>query len=248
MKYIDVAGPIIKPYFVLIYGASGTGKTHLTGTLGELGSVLFIDIDTGYETLSAAKKLVKYRDNITAVSFDTFGDLNSAYKLVQKNDPVQWTKKFGINVDKPYDWIVWDTWSELQFYMMEELRSQKDHGKFEGLLNFRKNVEIQHWGLMTDLNKLSIEELRKCSVNQAFTMQEKLEKDELSGQIFGGPAIHGKMVQEMPAYFGVVIHTGTDAMGRFTATTKSKSRWPAKTRRGDGQDFVDPTMKAVLGL
>lgn len=252
MKYIDVNGPVTKPHFVLVYGASGTGKTHLCGTLGELGKVLVIDVDNGYETLSCAPKLEKARSNIIPVSFDVFGDLDTAYKLCQKNDPALWSKKFGLYADnaltEPFDWVVWDTWSELQFHMMEQLRKEKSHGAFEGSLAFRKNVEIQHWGMMTDLNKISVEELRKCKVNQVFIMQEKLQKDDLTGSIFGGPAIHGKMVEEMPAYFGIVIHTTTDTMGRFVATTKSKGRWPAKSRRGDGKDVTDPTMKIMLDL
>jgi len=248
MKIIDAKKDISKPYFVLVYGASGTGKTHLCGTLGEIGNVLFIDIDQGYETISCADGLAKFRDNITVVSFENFRDLDTAYKAVKKNDPKHWSTIFNTEITSPFDWIVWDTWSEIQFYMVEELRSQKNHDRFTGVLGFRKGVELQHWGMLTDLNKLSIQELRKCPVNQIFIMQETLIKDELSGAILGGPAIHGKMVQEMPSYFGIVVHTETDLMGRYKASTKSKGKWPAKSRRGAGGDFINPTMRYVLGI
>jgi len=247
MQIIDVQGKVTKPHFILVYGASGTGKTHLCGTLGELGRVLFIDIDQGHETLVCSNVLEKARKNITVVTFDAFKDLDTAYKAVKKNDPAHWSTLFKTEVTEPFDWVVWDTWSELQFYMMEELRTQKKHGQFLNALDFRKNVEIQHWGMLTDLNKLSIQELRKCSVNQIFIMQETMIKDDLSGAIIGGPAIHGKMVQDMPAYFGIVIHTSTDIMGKFNATTKSKGKWPAKSRRGESMDYVNPTMKGVIG-
>lgn len=246
MTRITLDGPITKPHFVLVYGGSGTGKTHLCGTLGELGNVLFVDIDTGYDTLLSAKKLSLARKSITAVSFDVFGDLDKLYKLVKANDPAKW-EAAKVPCARPFDWIVYDTWSELQFFMSEKLRADAGSGKeFSGRLDFRKNIEIQHWGMLTDLNKLAVEELRKCPVNQVFTMQETLIKDELSGTVHGGPAIHGKMVQEMPAYFSIVVHTSTNAMGGFTATTKRKGHWPAKTRRGEGKDYVDPTMKEVL--
>jgi len=258
MQTIDVKGVITKPHFILMYGASGTGKTHLCGTLGDLGSVLFIDIDQGYETLSCAPELEKARNNITIVSFEAFKDLNDAYKATKQNDPKEWSRIFNkgkkstdpsyVKVTQPFDWIVWDTWSEIQFHMMEELRQQKDHGKFTNILDFRKSAEIQHWGMLTDLNKLSIQELRKCKVNQVFIMQETMVKDELSGVVTGGPAIHGKMVQEMPSYFGIVIHTTTNIMGQFAATTRSKGRWPAKSRRGPGADYNKPTMKDVLNI
>lgn len=247
MKVIDLNAPDTDPVFALVYGASGTGKTHLMGTLGELGQVLIIDIDQGIKTLRNAPDLLQahYNDNITVVSFDKFKDLDEAYKLVAANDPKQWSKKFGVHIDAPFDWIAWDTWSEIQWYMLEELRSKDSEMKGNGL-NFRKNVQIQHWGMMTDLNKLAIQQLRACSVNQVFTMQEKLDKDELSGAVYGGPAIHGKMVQEMPTFFDIVVHTYTDLSGNYCATNKAKGKWPGKTRLGVGQEYKNPTAKQLF--
>lgn len=247
MQVIDLNAPDTDPVFALVYGASGTGKTHLMGTIGELGRVLIIDIDQGTKTLRHAPDLKKSGciNNITVVSFDKFRDLDEAYKLVAANDPKQWSKKFGVTIEQPFDWIVWDTWSEIQWYMLEELRSKDSEMKGVGL-NFRKNVQIQHWGMVTDLNKLAVQQLRACKVNQVFTMQEKLDKDELSGAVYGGPAIHGKMVQEMPTYFDVVVHTYTDLSGNYCATNKAKGKWPGKTRLGVGQDYKNPTAKMLF--
>ena len=247
MKVIDLNAPDTDPVFALVYGASGTGKTHLMGTLGELGQVLIIDIDQGIKTLRNAPDLLQahYNDNITVVSFDKFKDLDEAYKLVAANDPKQWSRKFGVQIDTPFDWVAWDTWSEIQWYMLEELRSKDAEMKGSGL-NFRKTIQIQHWGMMTDLNKLAIQQLRACSVNQVFTMQEKLDKDELSGAVYGGPAIHGKMVQEMPTFFDIVVHTYTDLSGNYCATNKAKGKWPGKTRLGVGQEFKNPTAKQLF--
>lgn len=247
MRIIDLQQPDTDPVFALVYGASGTGKTHLMGTVGELGRVLIIDIDQGIKTLRNAPDLLEahYNDNITVVSFDQFRDLDEAYKLVVANDPKQWSKKFGVTIEASFDWIIWDTWSEIQWYMLEELRSKDSAMKGNGL-NFRANIQIQHWGMMTDLNKLAVQQLRACKVNQIFTMQEKLDKDELSGQIYGGPAIHGKMVQEMPAFFDIVVHTYTDLQGNYCATNKAKGKWPGKTRLGVGGDFKNPTAKQLF--
>ena len=247
MNIIDLKGPSTDPVFALVYGASGTGKTHLMGTVGELGKTLIIDVDQGIKTLRNAPDLIraKYNDNITVVSFDKFKDLDEAYKLVDANDPKKWSLKFGAKIEVPFDWIIWDTWSELQWFMLEELRSKDSEMKGVGL-NFRKNIQIQHWGMMTDLNKLAVEQLRMCKVNQILTMQEKLDKDELSGQIYGGPAIHGKMVQEMPTFFDIVVHTYTDVQGNYCATTKSKGRWPAKTRLGVGAEYKDPKASQIF--
>lgn len=249
MNIIDLNGSGGDTIFALVYGPSGSGKTHFVGTLAELGKVLIIDIDKGYKTLASAVDLAKVRDNIFVCSFDKFKDLNEAAQLVAKNDPDLWNKKFNTPglIKEPFDWVAWDTWSEIQWFMLEELRSKDAEMRGSGL-NFRKNVQIQHWGMMTDLNKLAVQELRKCKVNQIFTMQEAMTKDEVSGVIHGGPAIHGKMVQEMPVYFDVVVHTGNDLGGNFTATTKKKGAWPAKTRLGAGTEYKNPTAKQVFNL
>lgn len=248
MNVIDTSAGVSDKVFGLVYGASGTGKTHLMGTAGELGRVLLIDIDKGYKTVVTAKDISpKAKDNITIVTFDKFTDLDNAYKHVKANDPAKWSKLLGCEITAPFDWVIWDTWSEIQWFMMQELRNNENLKVPIGKdIDFRKNVGIQHWGMLTDLNKLAVESLRDCEVNQLFTMQEKLEKDETLGTIYGGPAIHGKMVQEMPTFFDIVVHTYTDPTGRFMATTKSKGKWPAKTRLGVGKEYSNPTLKDIL--
>lgn len=247
MKVIDLKAPNEDPIFALCYGDSGSGKTHLAGTLGEIGTVLICEVDQGQKTLMYAPDLAKARDNLVVCSFDKFKDLDTAYRYLQKNDPAEWNKLFGEEIcTKPFDWFVWDTWSELQWNMLEELRSKDSEMKGVGL-NFRKNLQIQHWGMMTDLNKLAIEQLRECKkINQLFLMQQTMTKDDLSGQIFGGPAIHGKLVQEIPAYFDVVIRTYANLAGKFCATTKPVGKWTAKTRLGVGKEYIDPKAKEIF--
>lgn len=244
MQTVDLASSLDESIFALVYGASGSGKTHLIGTLAELGRVLVIDVDKGAKTLASAKDLQPWRKNITVASFDKFKDLDDAYKHTKENSKEKWTKLFGVETE-PFDWIVWDTWSELQWHMMQELRRKENMSG--ATLDFRKNIQIQHWGMMTDLNKLSIESFRDCTnVHQIFTMQEVLTKDDLSGQIYGGPAIHGKMVQEMPQFFDVVVRTYTDLQGNYCATTKRKGMWPAKTRLKEGAEYKNPTAKQIF--
>lgn len=250
MQVIDKNSKAEDIIFALVYGGSGTGKTHLMGTLGELGRVLVIDIDKGYKTIVNAPDIPqKWKDNITISTFDQFGDLDKAFKLVQKNDPKEWTKALKVQIDHPFDWIVWDTWSEIQWYMMTQLRKNESLTVAAGKdIDFRKNVGIQHWGMLTDLNKLAVEQLKGLPVHQIFTMQEKVDQNDLTKEVIKGPAIHGKMTSEMPAYFDVVVHTYADMQGRFCATTLPKQKWPAKTRLGVGKDFVDPTAKQIFGL
>ena len=261
MQVIDPSLDRDSGVFALGYGGSGTGKTHLAATAGELGYTLLIDVDQGYKTVINGKGITEQmRDNVVIATFDSFTDLNTAYKATAKNDPATWVKLLdpkgtrGVVIDRPFDWIIWDTWSELQWYMMQQLRKNENllSANMGQDIEFRKNVGIQHWGMLTDLNKLAIEQLRAVTkasgVNQLFLMQEKVDKDDVAGTIIKGPAIHGKLVTEMPAYFDIVIHTGTTPTGAWTATTKPKMGWPAKTRLGEGVELTNPTMKQILGL
>ena len=90
MQIINLSDKKNDPIFALVYGASGTGKTHLMGTVGALGRVLLIDVDQGVKTIQYAAGMDKYTSNIVAVSFDQFKDLDEAYKLVNANDPCSW--------------------------------------------------------------------------------------------------------------------------------------------------------------
>lgn len=248
MQIIDMQKDVNEKIFALVYGGSGTGKTHLMGTLGELGRVLVIDIDKGYKTIVNAPDITqKMKDNIVISTFDQFGDLDKAFKLISKNDPKAWTQALGATIEHPFDWIVWDTWSEIQWAMMQQLRKNESLMVAGGKdIDFRKNVQIQHWGMITDLNKLAIEQLKGLPVNQIFTMQEKVDKNDITGEVIKGPAIHGKMTAEMPAYFDVVVHTYADMSGKFCATTLPKQKWPAKTRLGVGKDYTNPTAKQIF--
>ena len=245
MKLIDNQ-KTVDHVFALVYGASGTGKTDFIGQLGGLGPTLVIDVDQGSMTLRTSPRVRPFLDNLTVVSFDRFRDLDDAYKHIQKNDPAAWNKLLGQEgvIKEPFQWVVWDSWTELQWQLMQKIR--ENAGIAQSALDFRKNIEIQHWGMMTDLNKLAIQSLRLLPINQVFVMLEAMSKDEVSGAIFGGPAIHGKMVQEMPGYFDIVIHTSSDLSGKYIASTKPKGRWVGKTRLGEGKEIANPSPRDLL--
>lgn len=252
MHVVDLYSVADDPIFALVYGGSGTGKTDLCGTIAELGYTLVIDIDMGGLTLKTSGRVAPFKSNLVLTTFDKFGDLDTAYQYILKNDPEEWSKVLGEKIEKPFDWVVWDSWSELQWNMLQELRKKEGLLSLGNKLDFRKNIGIQHWGALTDLNKLAIESLRDATkqkhINQVMVMLETMSRDDLSGQVFGGPAIHGKLVNEMPGYFNIVVYTYTDLSGKYCATTKSKGRWPAKTRLGPGIDKANVTAKELFTM
>lgn len=239
-----------KKLFTLIYGQSGTGKTHLAATYCWMypeRNVLLVDVDQGSATLKA-KEFEKTTPNLFLIDFDSFKDLNELYELCEANTVEKWCqvlpqlKELGFN--KPFDCVIIDTWTEMQWMLLTELR--KRNGRSGKGLDFRQNIEIQHWQQMTDLNKKSLMAFKDLPLEFMILAQAGTHKDDDTGQMIKGPAIHGKLVQEMPAWFNTVIYTYCTATGGWKATTLPKMGWPAKIRGKVGKDLDNPTLKDLL--
>lgn len=244
MKLIDSKQKV----FALIYGASGSGKTHLAATYGlwyPEEPVLLIDADQGSDTLNA--KEFKSLKNIFVISFDLFEDLDHCYTLCRDNTVEGWIKAIpqleGL-LTKPFRCVIWDTWTAIQWDLLTELRRKN---KLLGSgLRYRDNIQLQHWGQMTDLNKLAVESFKAIEMDCLFLMQEAIKEDDVSKSLVKGPAIHGKLSLELPAYFSAVIHTYNTPTGAWKATTAPKMGWPAKVRGIQGKDIENPTLKELL--
>lgn len=233
--------------FALIYGASGSGKTHLAATYCRMypnEPVLLVDADKGSATLNA-KDLADI-NNLFAIDFEVFKDLDQIYKLCEKNKVEDWVKAIPELKDiltKPFKCIIWDTWSELQWVMSSELRAQN---RLQGNgLTYRPGIQLQHWGQMTDLNKLAVSSFKALDIDCIFIMQSAVSKDGITEAMIKGPAIHGKLTTELPAMFNLVIYTYNDMKGQFCATTIPKHGWPAKIRGLEGKDIANPDLKQL---
>lgn len=234
--------------FALIYGMSGTGKTHLAATYCKQypdEPVLLVDIDQGSATLQAND--LQDIKNLFVISFDFFKDLDQIYQLCSINTVEKWCEaipELKGQLTKPFKCIIWDTWSELQWVMSAELRSK--NGLAGKGLNYRNNIQLQHWGQMTDLNKLAVSSFKELPMDCIFIMQAEVKEDAITNQVIKGPAIHGKLVTELPAMFTTVIYTYNSPKGDFFATTLPKLGWIAKVRGYEGKDLVNPTMQELL--
>jgi len=118
----------------------------------------------------------------------------------------------------------------------------------------REVAQIQDWGL-------GIERLRRIIValtaeealpdkHIVICAEEKLTKDEQTGQITIGPNTIGQMAQDLPTYFDVVLHLrnafnpATKTKGRY-ALTEPDGRYPAKDRFGVLDKLEIPDYKVI---
>ena len=222
---------------ILAYGEPGCGKTHFVGTTGECLYTLAFDVDNGFKTLRQLPKSMT--GNIVPILMDSFKDLDDIYKMVQKNDPVAWSKYLGKEITKPFEAIAIDTWSELNWDIQQEKR--KAIGKLGTGLTFRDNIQIQDWGAISDLNKLSIQAFTDAPITFICTMHEQFYTDEKSGITKGLPIIMGKLAGEVGKYFDIVGHMYSDMSGKYCMDTVSKKKYQAKSRLKLDATIFDPT-------
>ena len=169
------------------------------------------------------------------------------YELFVVNTVDNWVKaipELKGKLTRPFGCLAWDTWTEVQWTLSTELR-RKNNILGKGLV-YRDGMQIQHWGQMTDLNKLAIASFKDLPIESLFLMQAEVKEDAVTHTIVKGPSIHGKLVTEVPAMFNTIIYTYTTPQGGWKATTLPKLGWPAKVRGKIGQDLENPTLEALL--
>lgn len=228
---------------ILAYGEPGCGKTRFLGSVGECLYTLAVDVESGFKTLRLIPQA--WRKNLVAVRIDKFEDLDKLYQLLEKNDPARWTKALGVPIEKPFQAVGIDTWSELNWLVKEGKREQL--GKQGGdSLAWRDNLQIQDWGSILDLHQKAMEAFRDLSMTFICNMHEQIIQDERTKVIRGVPSLNGRLAAELGKYFDVVGHMSVNPMGKYVMDTQATTRYQGKSRLSLGKTIEDPTFKKIL--
>jgi hypothetical protein len=230
------------PLNVLPYGEPGCGKTYFGLSVGEVCETLYVDVDNGLKTALGVPR--SWLKKITPVRMTSFKDIDMIYRVLERNDPDYSTQILGRTVTKPFEAVVYDTWSEVNWEIKEQKRMLlgKD-GK--GVLDFRPNIEIQDWGNIADLNQMCIVAYRDLPIHFICCMHEMFYEDKKGGRTSGTPSINGKFAGEIGKFFDILGHMSVDIAGNRVMDTVMKARYQAKSRIPVNVKLIGATFKTL---
>lgn len=235
---------------ILIYGAPGTGKTHLACLIGKKKQTLLFDVDLGAKTLGNLPKEITR--NIIPIQYTQFSDLNEIYQMLAKNNTAEkWTtffKKKGIDlkINRPFEAIILDSLSELQRQMELELSKESLLNKLENPQNI-KPLRIQDWGAISSLTETVVADaFGSLPLTFICTAHEQMVENENTGETIGTPKLRGKLAFDIGKHFDFMGRLTFAKSGQRILMTRTEKKWQAKSRGKHKPVIVEPDIGDIL--
>lgn len=221
---------------VLIYGASGVGKTYLSGTSNNvegMAPTLFVDCESGTYTL---------RKDFSDV--DTVRVTNWKELMAVMN--------FLMNEDHEYRTVVIDSLTEVQKFSMYFIMSRFNKDPLD------EKAGWDEYNLNLEAMRRFVRDCRDLDMNVIFTSLLSIDKDAKSGRFIRSPLFTGKFKEEVAALLDEVFfyypveqyneELGQDVTVRALLTSPTDTA-TAKDRSGMlDQVIVNPTMQILFDL
>lgn len=217
-----------KPSYILVYGASGIGKTTLFKTLPNLEGVLILDAESGLACL----KGTDIADTSLARDDDEM--------LIPMGERYKRLQEFMVEVQLPatkarFHTLCIDSITEISQVIMAYM---KDVMKYDG---------FQLWGEYTQAMMSLVKFFRDLEhYTVIFTGLEARIDDEV-GQSQACPDVGGKKAKEhlLPA-FDIVARMVVDGDGERKLVTKTTIKTQAKDRTGTLEGVESPHLGQIL--
>lgn len=240
---------------VLAYGPWGGGKTTFAGT--SRPPILYHSFDPGGTTAIEDKinegKIIP--DTSWEISQEGYQDLkrgvtSDGVKAV--TDPQvfeQWAKEVNHlhkkGVFENVGTFVIDSYTTFADALMAWIKSKRGtQGK--------KNT-FDDWGANRDKTKDIMKQLMTLPCNVILTAHADVERDEVTGEMIGGPMAPGKLTIEMPMLFDEVYFLNSEGEGddaKYYLYTKKHRMYPARSRLASQHDLdaviEDPKFIEIL--
>lgn len=164
---------------MLFYGQSGSGKTRLACEI--FGSdTLLLSCDPG--GLGGALSAIHLKPK--HIKVDSHSQLVALIPLLKKD------------AGKEFKCLVVDSVSYLQRIFMSSILQTIG----------RELPRFEEWNLCVERMRNIIKQIAELDCHVIFTATEDTQKDEITGAIFGGPNLPGKLAKELPQACDIVAH------------------------------------------
>ena len=235
---------------ILVYGAPGSGKTHLAAEIASKRMTLLYDIDLGASTVNKFPKEI--RDNLVILQHTEFADLNKIYQMLLTNNTAEkWNQffvksKINIKIDKPFEVVIIDSLSELQRQMERELSAATLSDKLSSIQNI-KPLRIQDWGAISDLTESVVADaFGRLPLIFVATAHEQMIENENMEEVFGTPKLRGKLAFDIGKHFDLMGRLTTAKTGQRVLYTKPEKKWQAKSREKTDGVIVNPNLNKII--
>ena len=235
---------------ILVYGAPGSGKTHLAAEIATKRMTLMYDIDLGASTVNKFPKEI--RNNLVILQHTEFADLNKIYQMLLNNNTAEkWNQFFvknniNIKIDKPFEAVVIDSLSELQRQMERELSATTLSDKLSSIQNI-KPLRIQDWGAISDLTESVVADaFGRLPLIFVATAHEQMIENENMDEVFGTPKLRGKLAFDIGKHFDLMGRLTTAKTGQRVLYTKPEKKWQAKSRDKTDGVIVNPNLNKII--
>ena len=243
MKLTDID---FRPNMAII-GDTGTGKTHIVGTLCQLFPTVIISSDL--EGLATLRKMGLSNVEIVDILdwnqvWDKFGDIRKAIKNGCRGLALD---DFGATQET----LVWKTHTQARGRQEEGMsREQRDEFMRKNILLANRRLQLQHWGEITGASRSFLREVKLLPWSFLIaTFVEDLREHPRTGEEHLYPDLAGNLRYTVGARFSVVANTFKapyEGKMHWCLTTLPHPRLPTKDRVGTERTWVDPTAQKLL--
>lgn len=224
---------------ILIYGASGTGKTTLCGSadeVPEMRNVLVVDLEGGTESLRN-----NYSD-VDTVRVKSWTEMQAVYDELHKGN-------------HSYNTVVIDSLTECQKFNMYTIMTNLVNRKTDEGKDVDPDIpSVREWGKNIEQMRKFVRAMRDLPIHTIFTCLEQQIKDDKTGSIAIKPMLSGKLADEVAAFLDVVLYyyvkevpvEGGEAEIKRVLLSRRTARHTAKDRTSKLPTLmVDPTMQEI---